>query len=1077
LAGAALVALGMPGGRTQPISPAGRDKAGQKPAQPRLEELWELHRTAKQFYEQGKYAEATESTRRALALAERLYPKERFPDGHPLLALSLNNLGFLLVARGRLDEALPYFERALAMRERLYPRGRYPDGHPDLATSLNNLGFLLRERGRLDAALPYCERALAMSERLYPKERYPQGHPDLANGLNNLGAVLQARGRLDEALPYYERALAMRQRLYPEGRFPDGHPELAISLNNLGFLLQARGRLDEALPYFERALAMLERLYPKERFPDGQPDLATSLNNVGFLLVARGRLDEALPYHERALAMRQRLFPQGRYPAGHPDLAQSLNNLGTLLWARGRRDEALPYYQRALAMQERLYPKDHYPDGHSLLAGSLNSLGTLLRELGRPDEALPLLERAVAMLERLYPQERFPDGHPELAICLNSLGTLQQARGRPDEALPYFERSLAMRQRLYPKGRYPEGHPALVISLNNLGALQQARGRPDEALPYFERALAMQQALLDHFAQLSAEAEALDLARSLPLSRDFFLSATTDLPGAAGRTYRLVWPTRAALARALERRRLALHAASPEARRMAEDLLTLRRQIEATLASPVRDAAARDAEVRRLTRRKEQLERDLAAALPGLAGLRARDRLGPGDLAACLPAHAAFVDLLRYVRVGFDPKKPARAGERHTPGYVAFVLAPGSPVTRVELGPAVPIEAALVRWRQDLAKGVEGSAAQGLRRLLWQPLAAHLPAGTQSVYLAADGALARLPWAALPLDEAGTPLLERYTVALVPHGPFLLQRLRQPHQPADHAGALLALGGAHYDRAGPGKNYLPGTALELACVRALAGKRACVALSAADASVQRLLAELPKAHFVHLATHGFFKEQDYRDEEQRQERLWRDWKFQAGTVTERVGLGKGNPLAFAGLVLAGANQPRGADTGLVSGETLAALGLDGLELAVLSACETGLGVSPLDGETGQTLVRALHVAGARNVVASLWRVPDVPTLVLMEQFYGRLWDAKSPLSPAEALRQAQLAVWRDPGLVEKRLKELRAEVVKRGLSAAELESRGFGRELKALPGGGRVENLRRSPALWWAGFALSGDGR
>jgi hypothetical protein len=131
-----------------------------------------------------------------------------------------------------------------------------------------------------------------------------------------------------------------------------------------------------------------------------------------------------------------------------------------------------------------------------------------------------------------------------------------------------------------------------------------------------------------------------------------------------------------------------------------------------------------------------------------------------------------------------------------------------------------------------------------------------------------------------------------------------------------------------------------------------------------------------------------------------------------------VGLGARNPLAFAGLALAGANQPRGADTGLVSGETLAGLQLDDLQLAVLSACETGLdlGAAPLTGEGGQTLVRALHVAGARNVVASLWKVPDPPTVVLMEEFYRRLWDAKKPLGSAEALRQAQLTVWRSPGL-------------------------------------------------------------
>jgi CHAT domain-containing protein/Tfp pilus assembly protein PilF len=1027
LAAAALQALGLSAARAQPLDPSGAGKADEKTAQRQVQEARDLNRKVIQLHQQGKYAEATEAARRALAIRERLYPGD-----HPDLAQSLNNLGVLLDVRGRLDEAQPYYERALAMRQRLYPEGLYPDGHPDLAHTLDSLAALLRRRGRLDEALPYLERALAMRQRLYPKGRYPDGHPELAFSLNSLGLLLQVRGQLEQALRYHERALAMRQRLYPQERYPQGHPHLATSLNNLGLVLQAQRRRDEALPYLERALAMNERLYPKGRYPDGHPQLAITLGNLGNLLREWGRLDEALPPLRRALAMYERLYPPERYPAGHPDLASSLNNLGLVLQGQGRLEEALPYLKRALAMLERLYHKERYPAGHAYLASSLNNVGVLLWAHRQPDEALPYLERALAMLERLYHKERYPQGHPELARSLINLGT-------------------ALRE----------------------------RGRRDEALPYLERALAMQQSLLDDFAQRSSEAAALDLAGGLPVFRDAYLSATADLPGAAGRSYRLVWPTRAALARALERRRLALGAASAEARRAAADLLALRRQLEVTLAAPVGDAAARDGELRRLMRRKEELERALAAALPGLARLRAQDQLGPGDLAAGLPAHAAFVDLLRYVRLEYDPKEPGRAGERRTPRYVAFVLAPGREVSRVELGPALPIEAALAHWRLDLVKGIEGRAAQELRRLLWQPLAAQLSAGTQALYLAADGALARLPWAALPLSQAGTPLLQRYRLALVPHGTFLLQRLRQPVQPTDHAGTLLAVGGVHYDREGPGKNFLPGTALELTSVRAVAGTRPCVPLSSAEASADRLLAELPKARFVHLATHGFFKEKEFLQEERRRERLWQEWKFQTGTITERVGLGARNPLALAGLLLAGANQPRGADTGLVSGETLAALSLEDLELAVLSACETGLdlGASGLTGEGGQTLARALHVAGARNVVASLWQVPDVPTLVLMEQFYGRLWDTKQPLGPAEALRQAQLALWRNPGLVEKRLQELRAELVKRGLGEAELEARGFGRELQALPGGGRVDGLRRSPALWWAGFALSGDGR
>jgi tetratricopeptide (TPR) repeat protein len=127
----------------------------------------------------------------------------------------LNREGMRLYGEGKATAALSRFDKALAIRQKLYPKDRYPRGHLDLAVSLNNLGSVLEKLGRADKALLYLEQAVAMFQKLYPKEKFPQGHPALAYSLNNLGGVLQVLGRADKALPYFERALAMRQKLYP----------------------------------------------------------------------------------------------------------------------------------------------------------------------------------------------------------------------------------------------------------------------------------------------------------------------------------------------------------------------------------------------------------------------------------------------------------------------------------------------------------------------------------------------------------------------------------------------------------------------------------------------------------------------------------------------------------------------------------------------------------------------------------------------------------------------------------------------------------------------------------------------
>jgi CHAT domain-containing protein len=127
-------------------------------------------------------------------------------------------------------------------------------------------------------------------------------------------------------------------------------------------------------------------------------------------------------------------------------------------------------------------------------------------------------------------------------------------------------------------------------------------------------------------------------------------------------------------------------------------------------------------------------------------------------------------------------------------------------------------------------------------------------------------------------------------------------------------------------------------------------------------------------------------------------------------------------------------------------------------LAVLSACETGLG-DVADGEGTFGLQRAFHLAGTRDVVASLWKVPDRPTAALMALFYQNLWEKNLP--PAEALRQAQLEIYRHPDKIPELAKDFRS-----GFE----EAPGSGEEVKPGPDG-------KARPLLWAAFTLSGPGR
>jgi CHAT domain-containing protein len=123
-----------------------------------------------------------------------------------------------------------------------------------------------------------------------------------------------------------------------------------------------------------------------------------------------------------------------------------------------------------------------------------------------------------------------------------------------------------------------------------------------------------------------------------------------------------------------------------------------------------------------------------------------------------------------------------------------------------------------------------------------------------------------------------------------------------------------------------------------------------------------------------------------------------------------------NSLCYAGLLLAGANNAirgrkmsSGVENGVLTAREIAKLDFRGLDLAVLSACQTGLGELKEDGVFG--LQRGFKKAGARTLLMSLWSVSDGATQLMMTQFYSALVSGQTR---RQAFHTAQEAVRNTP---------------------------------------------------------------
>jgi CHAT domain-containing protein len=295
-----------------------------------------LNQIVGQLYRAGRYAEATEIAKRALAVAE-----SQFAPEHPTVARALNNVAELYRVQGRYAEAEPLYLRALAINEKALG----PD-HTEVAVCLNNIALLYEDQGRYAEAEPLAKRALAIREKAFGPESAQVGQ-----AVNNLGSLYSRQGRYGEAEPLYVRALAIDERALGAD-----HPNVGRDLNNLATLYKAQRRYREAEPLYQRAVAIAEKALGTDH-----PSVGVQLNNLAALYHDEGRYAESEPLYQRAAAITEKTF--GR---DHPAVATDLNNLATLYVAQRRYEEAEPLLKRALAIRENAFGPEHPDVGASL---------------------------------------------------------------------------------------------------------------------------------------------------------------------------------------------------------------------------------------------------------------------------------------------------------------------------------------------------------------------------------------------------------------------------------------------------------------------------------------------------------------------------------------------------------------------------------------------------------------------------------------------------------------------------------------------------------------------------------------
>jgi len=943
---------------------------------------------------------------RALPLfLEALYNKEKtLGKNHSEYVTNLNNLAGLYETMGQYDKALPLYLEAIENAE-----NSLGSEQPEYGFRLNNLAGLYEKMGQYGKALPLYLEALENTEIALGKEHYNYGKI-----LNNLAGLYKTIGQYDKALPLYLEALENA-----ECSLGKDHSYYGQIISNLAGLYNILGKYNNALPFYLEALENAENTMGKNHSEYGY-----RLNNLAVLYFTMGQYGKALPLYLEALDNSEKALGKD-----HPTYGSNLNNLAVLYKEMGKYENALP-----LSLESLKNAENTLGDNHSEYGSRLDNLATLYSAMGQYDKALPLFLEALDNTEKTLGKE-----HPYYGNSLNNLANLYKDIGQYDKALPLFLEALDNTEKALGKD-----HPDYGIPLTNLALLNTEMGQYSEALPLFTQA--QQNTLYNlernflFLTEIEKENYSKIVLANFDIYHSIYLDSSQEQFSVTRDSYNLALTTSGMiLSSSTQMRESILESGNEELIDQFNHWLTLKHQINHLIDQPI---SQRHLSVDSLSDVANSLERNLVRNSQEFASAYSSFQIKWENVRDNLTSNEAAVEL-----ISFDYHN----GKQWTDSvyYCALILTREMDYPQMvflfEERSLLNLLPGQYSGQSDYNLAYQGTRGSGtvffdqpeyrgnqLYDLIWQPIDSILSDDIETVYFAPSGQLHSVSFAAIP-TPGGKLLMEKYKLVQVTS----TRTVAIPDQSKPISDAIV-FGGVDYNLAEDhretlaqqqkadsslltsyqpyrsvqtrhsGFSYLAGSLDEANTLSAMLSENyQTTTITGLDATEEsfKTMSGMESPSIIHIATHGFYLPDTISDKQ-------RDDFVFAQMGEDRFRLSD-DPLMRSALVLAGANHTwagnpisNDMDDGILTAREVSSMNLSNTQLAVLSACQTGLGdVMGSEGVSG--LQRAFMMAGVKYIIMSLWTVPDKETAEFMETLY-RLWLSGIEIRTAFHTTQQQM---------------------------------------------------------------------
>jgi len=820
------------------------------------------------------------------------------------------------------------------------------------------------ERGRFNlemGELLYAHEKFSMAEKKFNAARNAYEQAKLTEDigylktLSNQGLLYATMGRFTQAEGFTAEALDMRKTKYGEN-----NTSVAASLNNYGVLKYNLARYNESEKDFESALTIIKANGLQSAMP-----YAIMLNNQAMLLQEVGRYEEAVQKLNEAIAVAEKL--QSSKSRNH---LKFLSNLALLYQQMGKYAEAETIY---LGMEKRLGKSN--PDYASMLSNQ----AALYIVMGKEDKVEELLKKSASIYK-----SSLGENTPAYAKAANDLGNYYRYKTRYTDAAPLLDKALAIREATLGKN-----HPLYAQSQEDVAILYWKTQAWDKALPLYHDVMDKSLQFISTYFPPMSEAEKTKywdvLFPRFQRFYNFALEASTSNPAVVKDLIDYQIATKALLLSSTNKVKQAIYASKDG--ELIRDYITWLDQKE-TLARlyaySKEELKQQNIQIDSLQRAANTVERKLSERSADFSTGYANQKVSYTQVKNLLTDAEAVVEIIRMQR--YDQKFTDDAQ------YVALVLTKAADLPQiVVLDNGGQLETRYAKFYRNAIQ--QRIADQYSYEQYWARIESAL-GGKKTIYLSPDGVYNQLNLNTLKKPDADY-VINRYDLVTLGNSRDLIAIKSRKAKTSKKTATLLGFP----DYGGSDVTPLPGTKVEIDNVTKIL-KTATYQITsftqktATEANLKKLKAPV----LVHIATHGYFL---------------KDVDAEGSAFGISLDNANNNPLLRSGLLLSGAagtvNGKRmpnleSNDNGVLTAYEAMNLDLEGTDLVVLSACETGLG-DVKAGEGVYGLQRAFLVAGANALIMSLWKVDDAATQQLMSGFYTN-WVKLG--NKQKAFKQAQL---------------------------------------------------------------------